>query len=398
VRDEVIVVGAIRRAVAVASAVAFVGTTLAGCGGNGGKAATASCGERLAAAVKQAGIGFVDLSGCDLSGRKLADLNMYHWDLSRARFVGADLTYAHLDSADFSGADLSGADLTGATLVLTKVRGATFDRAVLDDAKLSRVDLAGATLTGVSLKTAQLSQVSIAGGSLQDVDLAGASLTGVDLTEAQLRDADLTRARTEDVDLTGATLERVTLKWTDLTGASGLSDRALASAFQVAPARLAQALAVNGTGLEKDEDIAVAVQGVCRGTSIPGVARGVSTPPRIARAVGKAEWTSVGERHVAAARFVDVVVCVGPIASRKVGRCGPYTGHQPYFATYAESATVRLVDPRSLASTSVTITSSPPEHCPTYLGDPDELGRLDLSLSEHEWLSTADRFARQHQG
>jgi uncharacterized protein YjbI with pentapeptide repeats len=393
VPDEVIVVGPIRCAVAVLVAVA-----VAGCGGDGGTATKASCGNRLTEAAEQPGIGLVDLSGCDLSGRKLAGLAMNHWDLSGARLVGADLTGSRFDSADLSGADLSRANLTGVRLAFTKLRSATFDGARFDHAALSGVDLAGAVLKEVSFRATQLTRVSFAGGTLDDVDLTDAVLTDVDLTGALLRGVDLTGARTEGVDLAGAGLERVTLKGTNLAGAAGLSDDTLARAFQVAPARLAQALADAEISLEGQGDIGSAVRGVCRGTPIPDTVRGISTPPRIALVKGKEEWTVAGERQVAASRFVDVVVCAGPIASRKVGRCGPYTGLRGYYDTYAESATLRLVDPRTLASSSVTVASDPPEECPTIIADYTYLGHLDLGQFEEYWVPQADRFARKHQG
>lgn len=118
----------------------------------------------------------------DLSGAKLAKLNL----------AGIDLRFVQLDGADLSGANLKGANLSGAWLY---------------HAQLFLTDLSGAKLNSTSLRWAYL-----VGANLERASLVGADLIAADLGSAILRHADLSgatlfNAQLSDADLRGSLLD-----------------------------------------------------------------------------------------------------------------------------------------------------------------------------------------------
>jgi len=84
-----------------------------------------------------------DLSGVDLSGKRLKEV-----DLERADLSGADLSDTNLSEANLKGADLSGANLRGADL---------------SEADLYKADLTGADLTGADLSEASTDSADFTG-------------------------------------------------------------------------------------------------------------------------------------------------------------------------------------------------------------------------------------------
>lgn len=114
-------------------------------------------------------------------------------DLSGARLAGIDLTECSALAANFAGATLADATLTRAVLRRADLTGASLRRA-----KLPRADLAGVRAAGANLAEARLVNVRLDGA-----DLRGANLRGVSLHQATLFDADLT-----DADLTDAVAGR----------------------------------------------------------------------------------------------------------------------------------------------------------------------------------------------
>lgn len=84
-----------------------------------------------------------DLSGVDLSGKRLKGV-----DLERANLAGADLSDTNLSEANLKGADLSGANLRGADL---------------SEADLYKADLTGADLTGADLSEASTDSADFTG-------------------------------------------------------------------------------------------------------------------------------------------------------------------------------------------------------------------------------------------
>lgn len=157
-----------------------------------------------------------DLTGADFEGAQL-DGTLLNADLTRTRFVRADLYNAALDSAtiddtDFSGACLEEADLTGLDL-----RSAEFSGAVLIEAVLTRCRLDGQHMPGVNLRKANLSQA----------DLSGSCLAHADLSEADLRGAGLAEIEWERADLSGADLRNCSFHAG--SSRSGLVDSVIAS-------------------------------------------------------------------------------------------------------------------------------------------------------------------------
>jgi uncharacterized protein YjbI with pentapeptide repeats len=85
--------------------------------------------------------------------------------------------------------DLSGVDLSGKRMKEVDLERANLQGANLEDANLSEANLKGANLSGANLRDADLSEAD-----LYSANLSGADLTGADLTDTLLDSADLTGA------------------------------------------------------------------------------------------------------------------------------------------------------------------------------------------------------------
>jgi uncharacterized protein YjbI with pentapeptide repeats len=144
----------------------------------------------------------IDLTGADLSSRRLSSVN-----LTVARLSGAILYLSNFRDAGFNGADLREANMTGADLTFASLLGADLLNARLDLTVLTRADLRQANLRGANLR----------GADLTDVDLRAAILHGADLTEANLQRADLDQA-----DLSNAIFRDTKFIDVRLNGAQGL--------------------------------------------------------------------------------------------------------------------------------------------------------------------------------
>lgn len=192
---------------------------------------------------------YLDLSGLNFKGAKLARSNLYGADFTDANLRGTDMSGTRLDRAtliraDFSGANLAGAsilrptiytDLTeslgdaprfaGANLagirVMANMSGADFHGADLTDANFTpREARAGqgtiTTLAKNVLKSCDFTRAIMRGANLEHAVLtfsrfAGADLSGANLTDTDLSRADLTGANLTDADLTGADLDGANL-------------------------------------------------------------------------------------------------------------------------------------------------------------------------------------------
>ncbi|WP_344056915.1 WD40 repeat domain-containing protein, partial [Sphaerisporangium rubeum] len=98
------------------------------------------------------GIRLLDYAGENLRGEVFTPKE----DLSGAVFRGADLTGARLAGVNLSGADLSDARLTGAVLDGADLTGADLTGAVLDEASLIGVELRDAAMGRVSCDRTKL--------------------------------------------------------------------------------------------------------------------------------------------------------------------------------------------------------------------------------------------------
>lgn len=168
-------------------------------------------------------LGFADLFGFQVDGRRLKFGNLQGSNLARAslrgtdfsqadlfcsNLEGADLRKTVLDGADMRGAFLYGANLEGASLEGTDLRAGTllcgyrksdprFQTADLRDANLNDASLRKANLEGADLRSASFMNASLAGANLTGCDLSGANLSGADLRGASLRGIKLDGAATE---------------------------------------------------------------------------------------------------------------------------------------------------------------------------------------------------------
>jgi hypothetical protein len=126
----------------------------------------------------------IDLTGADLTRANLTGALLRDTDLTRAILFAADLGTANLTGADLARANLDSANLDSADLTR-----ANLTRANLDIANLTRADLGSATLTYATLTYATLTYATLTGATLMSADLTGATLTGARLAGADLTDA-----------------------------------------------------------------------------------------------------------------------------------------------------------------------------------------------------------------
>jgi uncharacterized protein YjbI with pentapeptide repeats len=124
--------------------------------------------------------------GCDLSGADLSRKKLANADLQAANLVGANLSAANL-----TGAKLGGANLTGANLTKTNLTGAVLQAASLIDVNftntnLTRTDLSYANLVNTNFSKAVLSNTDLAGANLALADFTGANLSTTSLERANL--------------------------------------------------------------------------------------------------------------------------------------------------------------------------------------------------------------------
>ena len=115
---------------------------------------------------------FANLSGADLSGADLRDVDISGWTFTGTNLRDADLSGANLVGAEFDDADLSGADLSGANLRFADLRGADLSGANLTDANLRNANLGNANLSGANLTDASLRDANLSGANLADVTRA----------------------------------------------------------------------------------------------------------------------------------------------------------------------------------------------------------------------------------
>lgn len=143
---------------------------------------------------KRASFRGFNLSGADLSGRKLVE----------ASFRGVNLTGANLSGADLRTADMSEAVLDKANLTGTLLSGASLAGAQMRQANAQDVDLVTANLTGAIAEEAVLTGGKLSGAILRDANFRKANLSGVVLRDANLRGAILQEADLKNADLNGA--------------------------------------------------------------------------------------------------------------------------------------------------------------------------------------------------
>ncbi len=150
-----------------------------------------------------------DVTGADFSDAILGGISFGRTRLDGANFSGVDFRRVSLGAfVHFSDNDLSGANLSG--MDLTEVE---FNGSDLREVAMVATDLTGVNLRGLNLAGADLQDATLSSASLFEADLSGANLSGAALDDANLVNADLSGA-----DVTGATFDGALL-----TGVSGLT-------------------------------------------------------------------------------------------------------------------------------------------------------------------------------
>ena len=132
---------------------------------------------------------------------------------SGPNFAGKHLTSGNISAQqNLQCANLTGADLSGLSLIQVDLTGA-----VLRNANLTHADLTQATLNGADLSGANLTDATMIQVTAKQAKMVGANLSGVNLGQADLTGADLSKANLSGTDFTQATLDQTTF-----TGATGL--------------------------------------------------------------------------------------------------------------------------------------------------------------------------------
>ncbi|MBT4700826.1 MAG: pentapeptide repeat-containing protein [Rhodospirillaceae bacterium] len=145
-------------------------------------------------------------------------------ELTKEKFLGAEIEGINLQHAEAITAVLTKADLEGANLQGANLQGALLEHVNLKNSNLRRANLKKADLYGVNLKWADLSHANLSGANLTNAKLTGANLKGANLSNACLHGANLKGVILEETNLrkaqlTGARLDGSNLKSANLTGA-----------------------------------------------------------------------------------------------------------------------------------------------------------------------------------
>jgi uncharacterized protein YjbI with pentapeptide repeats len=148
-------------------------------------------------------------------------LNSGEIDLTGANMQGFDLRELNFDSAKMQGAQLQGANLSLAQLQGTVLSKAQLQGTDLRWANLQGAELNWAKLQGADVRWAKLQRANVRWVKLQWADLDWAKLQGTDLTGAELQGADLSWAQFDaSTSFNAAAFRGATVKDVDFTHAT----------------------------------------------------------------------------------------------------------------------------------------------------------------------------------
>ena len=168
---------------------------------------------------RRANLKFRDLTGFDLSGCQLAEVDLSGSCLRECRIVRTNLRAANL-----FGADLSRVDLTEAMLADADMRGVAMNDARLIRTDLTRVDLREGmlmeTYAGDIRQTHTVSATTMCRAEVIEARLERAKLSNSFLNQAVLRSSDLKQAVLVRANLTKADLRGCNMRGANLTGAN----------------------------------------------------------------------------------------------------------------------------------------------------------------------------------
>ena len=169
------------------------------------------------------GFAGADLSGINLSGASLENIDFNLSNLRDAKLPGANLSTAMISNAQMSGADLtsailhdvdaSGALMSNTTLTGTDATGGSFFVAIITGANLSNAHFDHADLSAASIDRANLTGTTFVGAELQPAVITGSQLRVAKLQGAILDNQIFDNQDFSGVDFSGASLQKTTFQW-----------------------------------------------------------------------------------------------------------------------------------------------------------------------------------------
>lgn len=153
------------------------------------------------------------LSGSDLAGATLFNVDFSGTDLRDSKLQGANFEKATLIRAALSGSDATGADFSRVEAYRTTFANMVAKGANFSSAELQRADFSGADLEGANFNKSELGRAVF----------NDALLTGASFQFANLSRVELAKARYGGpIDFTGAFLYLTRIEGIDLSAAKGL--------------------------------------------------------------------------------------------------------------------------------------------------------------------------------
>lgn len=137
-----------------------------------------------------------DLSGMDLSGEILEDIDFYYANLTKTNFFGANLKKscfygANLQKANFEKSILSFSELTYSNLLFAN----------LTNAKINDTNLSFSSLESCVAHNTDFSYSNFDGASLLEADLQGSNLKYTYMVDAVIRNANLLKTNLTGINL-----------------------------------------------------------------------------------------------------------------------------------------------------------------------------------------------------
>jgi len=145
-----------------------------------------------------------DLSGANLRGLKLDNLNTVGAILRKTDLTASDLSHGLLVNPNLYRASLHGAAVHNTLFLGGDLVKTNFREANLGDSLLFGVDAQNASFEGASLRDAALVSANLENADFTMANLNNARLASLNVTGADFTDADLTGARAYHVDWTAA--------------------------------------------------------------------------------------------------------------------------------------------------------------------------------------------------
>jgi len=145
-----------------------------------------------------------DLSGANLRGMKLDNLNAVGAILRKTDLAASDLSHGLLLNPNFYRASLHGAAVHNTLIIGGDLVKTSFQEANLGDSLLLSVDAQNASFEGASLRDAALVSANLENANFTKANLSNTRLASLNVTGADFTDADLTGARAYHVDWTAA--------------------------------------------------------------------------------------------------------------------------------------------------------------------------------------------------